>query len=80
VAGKPRDTVTVPAEVAVEPVRALQVVKPPPSDRKAERSKIARAIEREQHRPVGDPMPADEARKLTDAIRRDAGTPGRWRN
>jgi hypothetical protein len=38
------------------------------------RSQIARQLEREQRRPVGDPMPEDEARRLTERIKRDVET------
>jgi hypothetical protein len=38
----------------------------------ADRAKVARIIEREMGRPAGEPMDADEARKLTDQIKHDA--------
>ena len=38
----------------------------------ATRAAVARQLERERHRPVGEPMTAAEARKLTDQIKRDA--------
>lgn len=42
------------------------------ADLNANRAGIARQLERERHRPVGDPMSAEDARKLTDRIKVDA--------
>src|SRR4051794_28594428 len=59
----------VPSET---PAGLPQRIAPQDLDRfERDRSKITRQLERERGEPVGDPMTADEARVLTDRIKRD---------